>query len=238
MIVHLLILAALLHASDCYGIGANSPEKFIGPSGPTTCTLTAQDFTTYTEQDAYSQITVTSGAIVYEGAGNNTAYVRKDFTAGHFNGDFTMKFEWTKSTTNSEEYGRDYSPILINSTAEVYGNTSNFVAVENYRSTTNTVFRIVTNNGGTVSYSSGVAITEGTNYFLTFSYDSAEGTYGRYTLDVYSGSHTGTLIGSVTRDAIESASYRYLYAYDTNKTGSAYDSEGIIANYEIGLCLE
>jgi len=194
----------------------------IGP-GPGVKAYTAasstQDFTTFTEVDADGVgLTVASGSVSWTAwdTRTETAYVYKDFTAGYFSGDFTHRFTMTYS-------GVSGGPLIsywgvANAVGDVYAIQQASGDMIRFGQYTDELRLIVTANG--TDTQDVYTATAGT-YYVTVARDDdggANGT-GQVTATIRTGSHTGTVVDTLSVDCAvgEQNDYRYLYG------ASSYD---------------
>lgn len=190
-----------------------------------------EDFTTYTKVDEGGEVTVDSATKVswinlqtkYD-----TAYLYKDKGVGHFDGDFTHKFECLCSSVVGN-WTMVMHWMLANSIREVQGLidlNADFIDFGFYDPDPgDRVFRLyVYENGGLADFdifNQGIVLS--TLYFIEIVRDDDGGANntGRLTAYIRTGSHSGTLKDTLVVDSSvgEQNDFRYIYAlatYDTN----------------------
>ena len=215
------------------------------------CSYSAQDFSTYTESDEGSDLTVTSTKVdAVDSSNRDTNIVYKDFTAGYFSGDFTVRFEvyvsaianfgilvcWgmsqaaesVKTTEASGDNSEDEDAIIFRSYHN--GTTKEF----NFNILTDGAFGTKTVILNNYSYD--------TLYFVTIARDNSAGanSTGQYTITIRTTSHTGSVVGTDTFDApaSEQNDFRYNFGIDSYDTGSDLYTTGYVQNMEIKECID
>jgi len=171
----------------------------------------AEDFTTYTEVDSESEITVNkyNGTTVGGGTLGNS-YIYKDFGAGAFSGDFEILFEVVNVDISLEQY------VFVMMVSTTYGNAYNH-GQNNILVALSEDFIFLSNG----SQSGG---------FGAFGFDQTAGVIGtdtRYycklkrvgvdvTLEIRTGSHTGSLVDTLSIEQSEVSALRYVQTLHEN----------------------
>jgi hypothetical protein len=209
----------------------------------------SQDFTTYTEVDSGTSLTVTStkitGVPISRAA---TDYVYKDFTVGYFSGDFTHRF--IANISNSQDGWSKYGHWALSNAVEDMkdledGSRDGAAFFMRWEKNTNRYFCAlwVWDDGvGTEDSSDGVfQPIASTDYYITVTRDDDAGTNGTGQYKAYicttayctsGGNLQDTL--SVDAGAGEQNDYRYLYgtvSYDTGNSG--WETDGYTQSMEI-----
>lgn len=183
-----------------------------------------EDFTTYTEEDPLTKITITSSKVSWVSLDrNDVSYVYKDAGVNHFDGDFTHQFE-TMEITGTEN-GAFLYPYAVHNNVGDFNNT----VVDGiglglaYLSSTPRIYFYLFENG---SFNSDMSVTLllDTLYYITVIRDDDGGanSTGQYTVYIRTGSHEGTLIDTLVEDcsAGEQNDLRYIYSIATSGVGS------------------
>lgn len=178
--------------------------------------MAVQDFTTYTENDPGSDLTVASAKITASDLLRSTdgTYVIKDFTAGYFNA-LNVNFE-IYADSNSVDGG--LAGIAISNTANetLDAMASTDLAVWYNQAASGDLYRLYIGiaNTGTGQY---VSISRDTLYYCTLTRAAGNNVA---TLKVYSDSGRTTQVGTdKTVSGLSTTTYRYAYGlakwYDT-----------------------
>lgn len=185
-----------------------------------------EDFTTYTETDPASDLTVTASKITVDTMARNvSSWLVYDFGVNFFNKDFI--FQFTVSNTAWDQYGMCILFMLANANADFQnvksGDLLLFESVNN-AGTTSHVWRIREFDSGTEysdSYVDSMAAPPITRYItLSRDYDGGGGN-GQLIAQIRSGSHTGTLLDTLTLNLHSQVDFRYLIVCSSNNTGDA-----------------
>lgn len=183
----------------------------------------AEDFTTYTKVDPNGRLAVTAAQITFTAlTRNESAYVYKDYTANHFNGNYSFSVD-TQFTTNTAGTTSGASIWALSNSVGDRKSITNAAGDEHavYLAYNNgaPVLNIVEVVGGVAVYGSQFGISLGTTYYLTISRNTAVGTYGTLYCYVYSDSARTTLLGTITYTLTASKSFRYAYGVQTYNDG-------------------
>ncbi|KKM74742.1 hypothetical protein LCGC14_1397280 [marine sediment metagenome] len=187
--------------------------------------MAVENFTTYTEVDPNSKITVTSSKTSWATLRRNeSAYVYIDKGVNYFGGDFTiyLTYNQTGGVGNSGAGQCWTLANLVNDAQSI------ITANDDYLSILCTVgvlkaIQLEECDGGTLYYSAAdYDITEGTDYYLKIVRDEAVGTYGTLYLYTYSDAARTTLLNtqSITLHS-STKDFRYLYAVQSRNTGES-----------------
>lgn len=202
-----------------------------------------EDFTTYTEFDEGSDITVDSATKVSWLAletRRNTGYVYKDKGVNHFNGDFTHKFEMQFSNVGDTAHVSYW--LLANAIGDfealrVAG--EDFYAFRLYDSTEELYLSIYENGSVTNDGWAPPGPQASTTYYIEIVRDDDGGANntGRLTAYIRTGSHSGALQDTLVVDcaAGEQNDFRYLYCASTrDSSGLPGGTTGFTQNLDIG----
>lgn len=197
--------------------------------------MATENLTTYTEVDPNSRITITSARATYAGlAMNEDAFVYKDFTADHFNGDFEHLIDF--KITSADDNGYVYIWGLTNSADDIFDIQSaggSFLACSAARNGADYLLRILEFDNPNIYFDT-YNFTVNTAYYLKIKRDESVGTYGTIYIYIYSDSARTTLV-----DTLEVAlhtskkDFRYLFALSSRSDGSAYTINGYQENLDI-----
>jgi len=190
-----------------------------------------ENFSSYTEVDEGTNVTVATNKVSWVDLDRDeTSYLYKDKGANYFDGDFTHQFECQCS-------GRDAGNPLFAYwvLANDIGNLKTLVdaAVDyiefhyRYDDTNGNLFHLYVVQGGVgITYDTYDGPTDNTTYYITIERDDDGGANGTGQIKAYirTGSHSGTLVDTLSADcaAGEQNDYRYIYAlcsYDTASAG-------------------
>lgn len=204
-----------------------------------------ENFTTYTEVDTASKITVDSATKVswlgiYTRTPSEDGYLYKDKGVDHFNGDFTHKFEM--QFVNAGNLSCPNYWMLANTIGDsgdicdAGGDAYTFFAYDD----TESIYLRIFENGSTVGDDSWA--TPGpqasTTYFVEIVRDDDGGanSTGRLTAYIRTGSHTGALQDTLVADcsAGEQNDFRYIYAFATASVSLDGLATGFTQNLDIG----
>ena len=103
------ILSFIFIVILCFNVQAGQQQACTGEPAGSACSYSSQDFSTYSETDPDSKITITSSKVSWASilGRNSEAHVTKDRTSRYFSGDITVRFTATTGTV-SADYGRMY----------------------------------------------------------------------------------------------------------------------------------
>lgn len=191
-----------------------------------------EDFTTYTEDDPLTKITVDSNTVSWDDLKRGAdSRVYKDKGVNHFDGDFEHLEDVRLSATT--DYGRPIVWRLANAVNNTPFNNAVTLFVVNYGY--NNDFEIWEGDGS-ASYSD-VGATSGwalnTTYYLKIKRDEAVGTYGTFYCYVYTNSERTTLQETLSVTLHIKTDFRYLYAFNTYNDGVDFRSTGYSENLDL-----
>lgn len=195
--------------------------------------MPVQDFTTYAETDPNSRITVTATKVTGASLDQvEIAHVSKDFGAGYFAGDFEHNFEIKLTGTTGS------SAILVATVADTLG-------TENTLDVAGSGIALFSRFGATSflrEYDSGAinasvvefTFVTDTLYYCTLIRDESIGSFGQYSLEIYSDSARTTLLETLTVNQNTSKKdLRYAYGLQSREEGTAGKAwSGFIENLE------
>jgi hypothetical protein len=177
-----------------------------------------QAYLTYTEVDAASRLTVAANTLTIAALDNDeNAYLYKDFTASYFSGDFghVVKANFSAKTGTPFLCIWAMANAITNIGAQVTTPTGIGLAV--YFNGTHIVLAEMT--VGT-TYSTSIAVSLSTDYYIRITRDESVGTYGTLYCHIYTDSQFMNLVDSMTLTLHSKTDFQYLYAM-SSQTGGA-----------------
>ena len=193
---------------------------------------TTEDFTTYTENDPNSDITVTSSRATVDTIRRDvSAYVYKDKGTGYFSGNF--EHLTTVKCTASDPDGCFNFWSLWNAIGgeDALRPSNNGIEIMFYRSTGGSTYYILMREWyGNVNYDSYYTINVGTAYYLKIAR-----TGSTLTTKIYSDAARTSLLATLTLNLHQTAAYRYIYAVQS--CASSYVPTATISGYSENLHL-
>ena len=195
--------------------------------------MATENFTTYTEIDPNSHITVTSASKI-DFAGltrNEDAYVYKNFGADYFGNDFTINFD--AQLTSGDASINIYVCALANLLDDGYG-----IEVTSADSliTTNLVnvsgdYRIYLKEASSGAlYNTYYSVSAATTYYLTMRRNVFD---LMLYLDIYSDSGRTTKLTTLSLELHQHYNFKYLYPVQSYNSGHALVGTGFVQNLEI-----
>lgn len=197
-----------------------------------------QDLSTYTKTDPSSDLTVTSTKVTATTMASVVAHLRKDFGAGYFAGNFTVRYEIQKTDSAAGEY---FDAIIFSDNAppcstDIYNAHANAILVEVPGSATSNTY-LFAYDGASPYYqiSAGADLASATTYYCTLVRDESVGTYGTIYNYIYSDAARTTLAFSVQSVTLRSpkVDYRYFSAIASDHSGGAGSVTGFVQNIYI-----
>lgn len=202
-----------------------------------------EDFTTFTEVDEGGNITIDSATKVsWSGllSRDKTGYVYKDYTANHFDGDFTHQFEIQFSNVGDAQVGIFW--MLASSVGDLVDiMTANedacaFYVYDNAESLNLRFYEA----GSAADQDSWIAHgpQASTTYYVNVTRDDDGGadSTGQLVFYIRTGSHVGVLQDTLTVDASagEQNDYQYGYVCATyDDSGNANTTDGFTQNLDL-----
>jgi hypothetical protein len=200
--------------------------------------MAVEDFTTWTEDDPNSKITVTSSTITVTAFSRDQAgsWVYNDKGSNYFSGDFTHRFKFNKDTgTNFNIF---YPWLITNSVDEPNDiDTANgdFQGLYIFQANAFTYHMCLQMcEGGTLKHAYGscpnpIVFNEDTDYYITITRDDDGGvnSTGQLQVEVYTGNYSGELgaveVGTETLDcsAGEQNDFQYIFAAAPERSSGA-----------------
>lgn len=171
---------------------------------------TAQTYTSYTEVDTPTRLTVAASTLTLATLDDDEeVYLTYDFGADYFSGDFehTLNFEVT-AQTGSEIC---YLWALANSVDEIGAKiTANddLLAL----AWSNGALVLTERNGAASTTDTSSALSLSTDYYIRIARDEATGTYGTLYCYIYTDPQYMELVDTLTVTLTEAKDFRYLYA--------------------------
>lgn len=195
--------------------------------------MVLQDFSTYTELDPNSRITITNSKVSRAGLSRGeTAYVYKDFGVDYFNGSFEQRFNIQLTSYNAGGLTVFWQMTSdVNNFKWLSDNTKSNLALYTFGN----ALRLYERDGAN-EYNDSYTITTGTNYYVSIVRDESTGTYGTLYAYIYSNSARTTLLDTLSLTLHSSKKdFRYLYACNTYNDAEAGDTTtGFTENLIIG----
>lgn len=204
-----------------------------------------EDFTTFTEVDQETAITVTSTKVDWSNVHPrfHTGYTYYDKGAGHFSGDFTHKFEVYVSASGAYQYAQSTFWMLANIVGDhkaVIDASEDACSFYLYHEANRFAYLNVIENGTPITDYWYTGLSLSTLYFIEIVRDDDGGANntGRYTAYIRTGSHTGALQDTLIVDSSvgEQNDFRYVYgtaSYDDN-SGSGSAVSLYVQNLDLG----
>lgn len=202
--------------------------------------MSVVDFTTFTEVDPSSKITVTSTKI--DSAANTTqdnAYVYKDMGAGYFSGDFTHNFEVFLNSSSDAGLRQNFWAMAngVGEQEALQNADTDYFAWSFGDEGANTLRRLYEGDGATDYQDSdggNASVGYGTVYYVKIVRDEAVGSFGTLYCYIYSDSGRTTLIESQSLTLHTSKKdFRYIYG----EMNDGRTQAGVITGYTQNLDL-
>ncbi len=196
-----------------------------------------EDFTTYTEVDPEADISKTASTTSLTSISESAnSYVYKDFGVNHFSGDLIHEFEFqTSNEVGATWAGTFYA--LENFLGTGPGSVSNGGDAFRFFKNGNEALYIYLQENGSISSDNTIALAQAVTYFITVVRNDSGGANntGLYTVYIRTGSHTGTLVDTltVTSAAGEQNDFRYMYSYQRIQASGSDTSDGFIQNLNL-----
>ena len=190
-----------------------------------------EDYTTYTEVDAGTDITVAANTLTVSSMARNVdSWVVDDKTAGHFSGDFTHLLR-TQSQTGSTATGRAGVWAIANAVNEIVTLLAGDAQVVRFQSAT--TLRVIEANGGSTTADTSIALSLDTNYYLTVDRDESVGSFGELTCEIDDSADRASPVDTITVNLTEKQDFQYVYGLASVNTGGAQVWTGIVADLDL-----
>ncbi len=193
-----------------------------------------ENFTTYTEEDPNTHITVTASRVTVTGLlRSEDAWVVKDKTAGHFDGDFEHLIT-VYIDAGGGDGGQNTVWGLANLVDDYFGidaSNGDMLSVWMY-SVANPTIRMEEMVAGT-RYTVDQAVSLDTLYYLKIVRDETVGTYGTIYSYIYSDAARTNLLQTLTLTLHEKEDFRYIYAAQTGNSAQAFSITGYCENLDL-----
>ena len=209
--------------------GTHGYLQLVAKRNVSGASFTTQDFTTFTENDPDSAITITSSSVTFSnllrGSG---AYVYKANSIGSTT-DFTHRFvvERTASLTGSA-----FIYWSVGDSVGRWGDQTDGIGISTY----NNELRLLLLENSSETSDAYTSFANSTTYYITVEHSRTGGVNGtgQTTAYIRNGSHTGTLVDTLQIDSAigEQNSYGYMYAIQTFALTGSYAASGSISNLE------
>ncbi len=197
-----------------------------------------ENFTTYTEEDPNTHITVTASRVTVTGLlRNENAYVYKDKTASYFDGDFEHLI--TAYMTAGTSGGQNVIWGLANFIGSYSDTTKpDMLSVLIYHAGGTTYRLILQESMLGTKWSATYDISLDTPYYLKIKRDESVGTYGTIYSYIYSDSARTNLLQTLTLTLHEKEDFRYIYAGQSMNTAQAFSISGYSENLDLQEAVE
>lgn len=176
--------------------------------------MAIEDFTTFTEVDPNSKITVTASRVTWAALHRDEdAYVYKDKTAGYFAGNFEHQF--TLRITGMTNQGIAINGVwaltnLLDDLTGIEVASGDYLVLQIADKTRQINFAEF--NGGTYYACSAYVLSDDTSYYLTIKRDETVGTYGALYCYIYSDVTRATLLDTLSLSLHDKIDFRYIHA--------------------------
>lgn len=187
--------------------------------------MATEDFTTYTETDPNSKITVTAAKVAWlDMPRNETSHVILDKGVDHFNGDFTHLLEVFQDATeaNSDIYHWAISNSVNDLKSIQDASGDHFGILVDF-----TAFLMHECDGGTVSNGDIFTMVVDTIYYLEIERDESIGSFGDAICRVYNDSvRTDLEFTSTNTIASSKKDFRYVYGFSSYNVSGTQETDG------------
>lgn len=208
--------------------------------------MAIEDFTTYTEDDPNSRITVTATKVSWAGLLNNEeGYVYADKGVNYYSGDFEFQFTIRSISSGVPGSVGSNQPTfwslanLVDSYNDIYVANGDYLILLVGWSTGVWPYLVLQEcSGGTLYGDSPVTfqISVDTEYYITIKRDESVGDFGTLYCYVYTNFARTNLVHTFTITLHSSKKdFRYLYALQSRNTGSAWQHTGYTKDLEVTL---
>lgn len=200
--------------------------------------MATEDFTTYTENDPSSQITIDSATQISITAldRNSEGYVYDNKGAAHFGGDFNHKIDF--NLTSGAVSGWVFVWALTNAVDDIKGifDASGSCFSSRVSLLTGTASILLIELDGGTNYSDvAYTVTAGTDYYVVVDRDESIGSYGQLRQRIYSDAERTTLLNTQTV-SLHTSKKDFQYIFPVNSWNSGDSSStltGTISNLDL-----
>ena len=200
--------------------------------------MALENFTTYTETDPNSRITVTTTKVTWTSlTRNEDAHVYADKGVDYFAGNFEIQF--TLRLNGGTGTGYPGVLALTNTVDDLKGiddASGSYLALLQTLVFGNNQVLLEECDSGTLYYSSySNTLTANTDYYITVIRDETVGTYGTLYCYIYSDYLRTTQVGSTLSITLHSSKkdFRYLFPIISSNSGEAWEKSGYHEALEI-----
>lgn len=191
-----------------------------------------EDFTTYTEVDPGSDVTVTANTITLnEFVGSSTTYVYKDYGAGHFIGDFEHLIEYNLG--NSTEVDAIACPYVLatdlGAVPDLYDDVEIVVRWLRQGEANNRLY-LYLYDGGYEDSDNYNSLSIDTSYYLKIARTTGSPT--DINVYIYSDDSRTTLVDTLLAQSGYSSTFSHIYPLNSLE-GAAKDSYATISNLDL-----
>lgn len=196
------------------------------------------DFTTFTETDPGSKLTVTSTKVdVANIRASDVSYVYKDYGVNYFSGDFEhlMEVYIGSATTDGINNVGWCMANAVNTRTALDAASSSYIQMRMYDEATNDARLTAAELDGSSGYQDvAPGLSQNTVYYIKIKRDESVGTYGTFYVYIYSDAGRTTLVDTVSV-ALHSSKkdYRYLYSYMNDGRNIEYYYTGYQQNLDL-----
>lgn len=199
--------------------------------------MAVEDFTTYTEVDSDSSLTVIASRIDFDTLSRNEeAYVYKDFGIDYWEGDFEflMDFEITSGVEGSVVIACLLSN-LVDDAFGIYNASGDFLGIRLWPAGGGGI-QLSEVDGGSFYADTFPTLDLNTRYYLRYKRNESIGLYGTLICLIYSDSARTVLLDTLSI-ALHSSKKDFRYKYGSNawNTGETIALTGDISNLDLGL---
>ena len=190
-----------------------------------------EDYTTYTEVDGGSDITVGANLITVSSMRRDVdSWVVADKTADHFSGDFTHLLR-TQSSSASSAGGRVGVWAIANAVEEIITLLGGDCLVTRWQQ--RKTLRVIEANGGSTTNDSSIDLSLDTNYYLSVDRDESVGTYGQITVEIDDSADRASPVDTLSLPLTEQQDFRYIYGLASVNTGGSQSWTGEVADLDL-----
>ena len=188
-----------------------------------------EDFTTYSEVDPDSKLSITASKITWTDISrdDSATYTYKDYGTNHFNADFEFLF-----TTRpvSAAYDSAYWLMLLTNELVTAITTTYFGIYYNSLAAAN--LTLYENYGSTYTDASSV-LTEGNILYPKWKRNESVGTYGTLYLYIYSDADRTVLVDTLSLTLHGKVDYKYITAFYLANSANTTNFTGYIENLDL-----
>ena len=201
--------------------------------------MSLEDYTTYTELDPNSRLTVAANKITAAALQTNTtAYVYDDKGVDFFDGDYThyLNFEKTGGSGGAQDvFLWGISNVVANGRTLFTTHLAHQIFMY---ATTIPILRLMENRGGTTAFDDSIGLALNTRYWLTITRDESIGSFGQLKCFIYSDSARTILVDTLTVNLASKQNFRYAYGINADNYGGGDTWSGDVSDLDVGIAAE